>query len=547
VFLAIGQGLFHDPILTGKLLGAIFLFLTGYYSFRLLRTVGNDYGSSLLGGLLIVTASQLAWSELSGLESTLSTSLVIGALWWRFANPHGWRRSITGAIFALATLTRPETALIFALVILDSYFEHRRDRKNGFADEHFFRDTGLSVLAFIIVLAPIAITNIALSGAIVPETFYAGLSNHSAIILIRHGYVSEALQRVISSLSGIWYAIKAIYIPENPLWIFTIITALYARWKNSLVRRDRSDDLFNLSLLILLVFPYLRSLAIGVDDSFGDYGRWTHFVLPIYALAGIMSIRIIVRCLLFRKLSPKQMVLGTMIAVLVSGYVYFAIRPESALSFATVPPLVDYILLLFFAGVLLLAGLRHAELPFLKREISHFVTEAERNRFQIKMIENEDGDERLPAPAVKVLHAVLLILLAWNLTELPRAANDFGEDVRINTSHEKLARTIATVTLPTDVIATNSIGAIGWFAERRVIDISGHLTKEPTYNERILGPDRGLLQTLAETRPQYLAIFGEDYSAPIAFGMKAGFLQQQYISSAPEAALFRVLSPQISK
>jgi hypothetical protein len=158
------------------------------------------------------------------------------------------------------------------------------------------------------------------------------------------------------------------------------------------------------------------------------------------------------------------------------------------------------------------------------------------------MIENEDGDERLSVPTIKVLHAALLILLAWNLTELPRAANDFGEDVRINSSHEKLARTIATVTLPTDVIATNSIGAIGWFAERRVIDISGHLTKEPTYNERILGPDRGLLQTLVETRPQYLAIFGEEYSAPTAFGMKAGFLQQMYKSSAPEAAtLFRVL------
>ena len=527
VFVAIGRGLFHDPILTSKLLGAIFLFLTGYYGFRLLRTIGNDYGSSLLGGILIVTTSQLAWSELSGLESTLSTALVVGALWWHFANPYGWRRTITGAIFALAALTRPETGLIFALVIVHSYFHYRYERNRGVAHEHSFREITLSVLVFILILAPIALTNVALSGAIVPETFYAGLSNHSALILIRHGKIAELLSQLLSSFQGIWFVIRDVYVPENPLWIVTIVIALVTQRRNPLVERDRSDILFYLSLLILVVFPYLRALVIGVNDSFGEFGRWMHFLLPVYALAGFLSIRIIARYALFRTLNPKQMVLGISAAIILTGFLYFLVRPESAPSFETIPPAIDYVLLFFFVGVLMYAGLRYAELPLWKKMLPHSVTEAERNNMDFRFHENEDG--RLSLPTMKTLHASLIVLLAWNLTELPRTANDFAESVRaMNTEHVALARVIANVTLPTEAIATNSIGTIGWFTERRVIDISGHLTKEPIYNARMLGPDRGLLQTLIDTRPQYLAIFGRDYSTTIANGLETGFFERVY-------------------
>src|SRR5581483_5652129 len=114
--------------------------------FRLLRTIGNDYGSSLLGGALIATAGRLAWAQLCGPESALSAALIVGALWWYVANPHGWRSTVTGALFALATLTRPEAALIFALVVVHWYFSYRRERIRGMASEHSLREITLSVL-----------------------------------------------------------------------------------------------------------------------------------------------------------------------------------------------------------------------------------------------------------------------------------------------------------------------------------------------------------------------------------------------------------------
>jgi hypothetical protein len=142
--------------------------------------------------------------------------------------------------------------------------------------------------------------------------------------------------------------------------------------------------------------------------------------------------------------------------------------------------------------------------------------------------EPHDGDEesKLSEPMVRVLRATLLIMLAWNLTELPRAANDFADSVReMNNEHLALARVIANVTAPTDVIATNSIGAIGWLADRRVIDLSGHLTKEPNYNARTLGQELGMLKTLSEEHPQYLAMFGNEDSSAIARGIASGYLR----------------------
>ena len=47
----------------------------------------------------------------------------------------------------------------------------------------------------------------------------------------------------------------------------------------------------------------------------------------------------------------------------------------------------------------------------------------------------EDAEEtsRLSQPALVSLHALLLIMLAWNIATLPKAANDFGAEVgRVN-------------------------------------------------------------------------------------------------------------------
>ena len=182
VVLSLAFSIFHDPIIAGKLLGTIFLFLTGYYCFRLLRDLQLDYGSALLGGVLMITSGALAWSELSGLESTLSTALVMGALWWHFSHPGKVSMTLhffaTGAIFALGVLTRPEIFLLYLIVATWLFFSN---------DPKRFLHVGMMKFGFFLIIAPVLITNFAVSGTLVPATFRGALGNDSIIKLLWHG------------------------------------------------------------------------------------------------------------------------------------------------------------------------------------------------------------------------------------------------------------------------------------------------------------------------------------------------------------------------
>lgn len=439
VVLSLAVNLFHDPILAGKLLGSIFLFLTGYYSFRLLRTVRLDYLSALLSGVLVITAAALAWSELSGLESTLSTALVVGGLWWHFGRPNnvswGFQSFVTGAIFALATLTRPEITIILLMIVIWEGTSH---------EEKPVAKALLMLIGFAVVLAPVAITNIAVGGSLVPMTFRGALGQDSIIRLAWHGNIAGILSRLLFSFSGILTMTRDVYLAENPLWIFTIIFALWSRRRNPLIERDSADGLFTISLIILIVFPYLRALALGSNVTFGEYSRLAHFLLPIYALAGILSLRILARAELFRRFSPKQMILGLASALVVFGIAYLLLFEPNSTS--AISPAINCALLIFFTCLLLFAGLRHADIPFRKRETSNFVTEEERNKMKLTLHEGDEEDSRLSAPAIAVLNALLLISLSWNLATLPRAANDFGAEVRainrMRPAYSELARTM---------------------------------------------------------------------------------------------------------
>jgi hypothetical protein len=173
---------------------------------------------------------------------------------------------------------------------------------------------------------------------------------------------------------------------------------------------------------------------LGNDDSFGAYAREAHFLLPVYAIAGVLSIRTIVRYELFRSSSPKKMILGLTIAIVLCGCAYFLIQTSPTYEGGgrgwLYSPLMNCALLIFFTSILLFAGLRHAGIPFWKKEIPHFVTEEERNKMTFTIDEDEEESSRLSQPALVALHALLLIMLAWNIATLPKAANDFGGDVR---------------------------------------------------------------------------------------------------------------------
>jgi len=302
--------------------------------------------------------------------------------------------------------------------------------------------------------------------------------------------------------------IQTVYLPENPLWLLTIPVAIFFRFKNRLILRDRIDHLFSLAVVSILVFPYLHAFVLGRDDWFGASNREVHFILPIYALAGILSVYTIVRYGLLRSVSPKQMLLSLAIGLLIFGFTYDLSTTPSTPFLTWIPN----ILLIIFTALLLLLGLRHSGILLSKKQLEHFVTEEERNRMQY-LNGNGEHESKLPAQSVRVLRAGLLILLAWNISRLPTGANQFANNVRVTDQEMSFARSISYVTQSWDVIATNHIGVVAWGADRPVIDLAGHLTNIPTANELALGESEGLLKTIIDSKPQYVALFGNQFAA----------------------------------
>jgi hypothetical protein len=499
VFLSVGVGLFHDSILTAKLLGAIFLFLVGYYTYRTLKSATFERLSALIGGALVITSSALAWSELSGLESCLAAALVMGAIWWHTAmHRDGWlHATVTGAIFALAAFTRPEAALAFLAVVLYSFF----------SGSHRFRNVLCMLIAFGLIIAPIAITNYEVGGTLLPPSVFAEISDHSVGIA----------SRILTSWASIWIAIRDLYFQDNPLWLLTIITACISRWRRSLVQHDAADHAFSLSVVVLLTVPYFFSL-LTANTNFASHE--VSFLVAVYELAGVLSVAVLVRRELFRTVTPKRALLYAAGVLLIAGLILtLAFQDYAAAALLLV-------LLAAFAYI----AFDHAGVGLMKSERPHEVFEADRLKIEYKFDENVFT---LSEPAVKVLRGVLMIAYAWNIARLPHAAREFAEHVAIeNKAKIAIAHTVASLTPPQDAVAAYQIGAVGYFGERRVVDLSGELDTTRGTN------------AIAEYKPKHLVIFSDDDSAVVISALARNLISLEVRSNATDnrAALYRIVS-----
>lgn len=94
-----------------------------------------------------------------------------------------------------------------------------------------------------------------------------------------------------------------------------------------------------------------------------------------------------------------------------------------------------------------------------------------------------------------------VVLLGWTTERLDRKAEILGWNVQnINAMHVTLGRWINENTLPTDTIAVNDVGAIGYYADRFIVDLVGLVT-----------PYLPFWQNIDTYHPKYLVIFPDWY------------------------------------
>jgi len=108
-------------------------------------------------------------------------------------------------------------------------------------------------------------------------------------------------------------------------------------------------------------------------------------------------------------------------------------------------------------------------------------------------ISRRSGERKAPRIAAFACAACL----AWQATYLPHEADVYAWNVQnINKMQVLLGNFVKLVTQPGDVVATNDIGAIAYFGERKVVDLMG-----------LVSPQKTLPENLEQSKPKLLLVF----------------------------------------
>ncbi len=279
MLLALGYALRLPYLLWAFVLGGLSLLWLAWAGMALWRALWPDYaGKDWLAGLTLVLTWPLVWGAASGMETVLFAALgmQVAALYGRAAlsgdGRVSWKQAAAlGFLSGLLILTRPDGVVLVALVgvgLLLYPAPWRRRLQNGAA-------FGLLTA---VPLLPYFAFNLAASGSIWPNTFYAKQAEYQA--LLASPLVLRFVRLLYFSLGGPetgWRGLSSAHLLLLPGVIAAGWQALMADWRSR--RLVRTLPLWWAGGHVLL---YAWRLPVTYQ-----HGRYLFAALPIWVLYGL--------------------------------------------------------------------------------------------------------------------------------------------------------------------------------------------------------------------------------------------------------------------
>ena len=294
VLLSAGYLIQMDFRVWAYLLGAVLLGASAFTAARLISLLFphfplSDSHTPILVSLFLLLEWHLAWSAVSGMEILLFVFLSLLLLERFYAHEHAW---VLGLIAGLLTLTRPEGIVLAALVGLGIIWDAEKHgfviARSGLCDEAisnsalgiasrrplamtnprssaFIRVLFYYGIGFAILLTPYLIFNFAMSGTILPNTFYAKNVEY-AELLERTPFLLRWLQLFFVP----WVGAQILLLPG---FVFIVI---------ALVVRRQWLALIPFAWTMLL--PALYALRLPVAYQ---HGRYEMPIVPFIVLYGV--------------------------------------------------------------------------------------------------------------------------------------------------------------------------------------------------------------------------------------------------------------------
>ncbi len=250
LLLAIGYTLRLDFRVWTFLLGIGLLGASAILAARLVRRLEPSSRFTVHCALFIVFEWHLVWSAVSGMEILLFVFLALLLLERFYARERAW---VLGVLAGLLTLTRPEGVVLAALVFLAMLAERR------------FTAWGGGLLGLGICLAPYLAFNLATSGAIFPNTFYAKSAEY-AVLFERVPFLAR------------WATL--LLVPFIGAQILLVPGLLYI--VGALARKRAWSALLPVAWILLLPMLYALRLPVAYQ-----HGRYEMPIIPFIVLYGI--------------------------------------------------------------------------------------------------------------------------------------------------------------------------------------------------------------------------------------------------------------------
>jgi len=255
LLLAIGFLLNLSPYIRTFALGAVLLLGTALLFEQILRRTLPDYQPEFpWAGCLVATEWHLIWAAFSGMETLLHTLLILLVMYFLLAGTQNFRA--VGIVIGISVWARPDgiTLLVpLALAILIN---------SGSLSERVNRLLKLA-FGFSIFLLPYLVFNLALSGAPMPNTFYAKQAEYVNWQLASIG------ERLFYFALQFFQGISIVFIPA---FVQKIVFAVRQRaWKQILAA----------AWMLGYIFLYVSRLPVY------QHGRYLMPALAVFLLIGV--------------------------------------------------------------------------------------------------------------------------------------------------------------------------------------------------------------------------------------------------------------------
>ncbi len=262
-----------NPVGWVKVLGAVAYLGGGLAASALAAELGAGRGLARLAGWLTLATGWLVWGALSGLEIPLFVLLtLVGMRLHARERRRPGRAPLALPVLALATLARPEGALLLALAVADRVLRFERHPAGGLALRlRADRALAAGLLGAAVVLLPVALFHLAVSGSVLPTTFAAKASGV-------HRWLPEG--RYLYAVLGILFRPQPVALLLAGAGALTLVERLGGR---------RDAGLLPALWLAALPLAYGLINPPGGALLAGNFGRYFFPLLPVVAVLGVLG------------------------------------------------------------------------------------------------------------------------------------------------------------------------------------------------------------------------------------------------------------------